>query len=371
MRILFVIRQLSYGGAQRQLITLANGLIHQGHAVMIAVYYRPGEMEDLLDPNVQFIHLNKMDRWDLFGPFRLLLNLARDFKPDILHGYLSTSNILTLFVKPFFPKIPVVWGKRDLPKSYSNYDLFQRLIFMLEPVLSHFSDLIIFNSYCGLQFALDNGYPRSKLHIINNGVDTGQFEINGSAGQRLREKWGISDRERLCGIVGRIHPEKDHITFIKAAYSVCQKNSFVRFVCIGSGKMAYEDQLKKLSHDLGLDGRLLWAGAQTDMQSVYNALDILVSSSFSESFPNVILEAMACGVPCVVTDVGDSAQIVGETGIVVPARDPQALANGLEEILTRLEQIDPEGIRSRVIENFSVENLVRRTEDVLVGIIQR
>jgi glycosyltransferase involved in cell wall biosynthesis len=370
MRILFIIRRLSYGGAQRQLITLANGLVHQGHAVAIIVYYPQGELEGLLDPNVHLFHLDKHDRWDLAGPLRSLLNLVYDFKPDILHGYLSTSNFLALFLKPFFPKIPVVWGKRDWIKDHKNYDIFQRLIFLLEPVLSHFSDLIIINSDCSLQLALDKGYPLSKSQVIYNGVDKGQFKINIPAGQRMREKWGVTVAETLIGIVGRIHREKDHATFIKAAYLFSQKNPRVRFVCVGTGETTYVARLKKLSRDLGLDGRILWVGTQADMEAVYNALDILVSSSFSESFSNVILEAMACGVLCVVTDVGDSAHIIGETGLVVPPCDPQALANGMEELVTRLDKVDHQLIRSRIMEKFSVETLVKRTEEVLSELLE-
>jgi len=118
---------------------------------------------------------------------------------------------------------------------------------------------------------------------------------------------------------------------------------------------------------LGLHGRLVWAGAREDMPAVYSALDIACSSSWGEGFPNVIGEAMACGVPCVVTDVGDSAWIVGETGFVVSPKDPQELAKSLQKTITLVEEneLDRGMIRQRIIDNFSLSAFVEKTADVL------
>ena len=152
------------------------------------------------------------------------------------------------------------------------------------------------------------------MAVIPNGIDTSRFREMPGSGARLRALWGVRDDQILIGLVGRLDYMKDHPTFLRAAAKLTHHNDSVRFVCVGGGPISYAAQLKDLSSELGLHDRIVWAGDQDDMPSVYSALDLLVSSSSGEGFSNVIGEAMACGVPCVVTDVGDSALIVGETG---------------------------------------------------------
>jgi len=133
--------------------------------------------------------------------------------------------------------------------------------------------------------------------------------------------------------------------------------------------------LREMGENLGLGNRLIWAGAYAsrDMPAVYNALDVLTSSSYGEGFPNVIGEAMACGVPCVVTDVGDSALIVGETGIVVPPRDADALTQAWRRWLafTDTERL-ARGVqaRIRIEQEFGLSNMVAKTEAALQGLLK-
>jgi len=142
---------------------------------------------------------------------------------------------------------------------------------------------------------------------------------------------------------------------------------------VGDGPDSYKSKLRALAEELRLTEKLIWAGFRDDLAAVYNALDLLTSSSYGEGFPNVVAEAMACGIPCVVTDVGDSACIVGDTGLVVPPKDPEALSNGWKEILA-LSQLDREArgkaSRARIVEEFSVNQLVERTQTVLEGLLQ-
>jgi glycosyltransferase involved in cell wall biosynthesis len=159
---------------------------------------------------------------------------------------------------------------------------------------------------------------------------------------------------------------KDHPTFFKAAALLVQEHRNVRFMCIGDGSVDYKLELQSLSKELRLKDRLIWAGTRNDMPAVYNAFDIATSSSsYGEGFPNVIGEAMACGVPCVVTDVGDSALITDDIGIVVPPNNPEALKSGWKQLLEKdRSEIALRG-RVRIVENFSVKQLIRQTEKVI------
>ena len=163
---------------------------------------------------------------------------------------------------------------------------------------------------------------------------------------------------------------KDYPTFLQAAALIKKRNLKMRFVCVGKGEAKYEKAMCNMATELGLDDVLIWAGRRSDMVAVYNAFDIITSSSsFGEGFPNVIGEAMSCGVPCVVTDVGDSAWMVGEAGLVVSAKDTKALSESWNKmfLLGRPELRQLAAIaRQRMANKFCVNVLLDRTEQVLV-----
>jgi glycosyltransferase involved in cell wall biosynthesis len=162
---------------------------------------------------------------------------------------------------------------------------------------------------------------------------------------------------------------KDHPVFLEAAALLANKREDTRFVCVGDGPDDYRAQLQAQAKRLGLDKRLLWVAAPKDMPAVYNALDIHVSSSCGEGLSNVICEAMACGVRCVVTDVGDSAWVVGDQGEVIPPKNPRALMEAIKSVLDG-KRYDSAHIRKRVVSQLSVNSLVTATEDVLSALLR-
>lgn len=368
MRIFFLIRSLNLGGAQRQLVVLAKGLQQRGHMVAVIVFYPGGFFEkELKGTSIPVISLNKRGRWDTPGFVLRLVKLLRHHKPDVLNSYLGAPNILTALLKPLFPRILMVWGVRASNMDLRKYDRLARLIYRVECWFSRFADLIIVNSYAGLSYAATCGFSTKKMIVIPNGIDTEQFKPSPKDGRRVRKEWNVPEHDKLIGLVGRLDPMKDHPTFLRAAALLLQKRQDVRFACVGDGRTNYQNDLFKLGEELGLKEQLIWTGARRDMPAVYNALDILTTSSYSEGFPNVIGEGMACGVPCVVTDAGDSEWIVRETGIVVPPGDPQSLADGWQLMLTSLNQpVDQKTIcRQRIVDNFSANMLIELTEDKL------
>jgi glycosyltransferase involved in cell wall biosynthesis len=368
--ITFLIRSLGYGGSERQLVALAKGLHEHRHSVMVAVFYSGGPLEKkLLEAGVTVQGLDKRGRWDLFGFLLRLVRILYEEKPDILHGYLGTPNILTVLLKPIFPHVRMVWGVRASNVDLNRYDWLSRLSYKVERRLSRFADLIIANSRSGLDYAVASGFPKNKMVVIPNGIDTDRFCPDPKARQRIRAEWGVTESEKLIGLVGRFDPMKDHPTFLRAAALLAQERENVRFVCVGDGPAGYRRELRALGEDLGLTRRLIWAGVRADMPAVYNALDIATSSSaYGEGFPNAVGEAMSCGVPCVVTDVGDSAWIVKETGRVVPPGDPEKLTLGWADVINQLYENhspmlgDP---RQRIVEEFDLEALYERTYEAL------
>jgi glycosyltransferase involved in cell wall biosynthesis len=201
--------------------------------------------------------------------------------------------------------------------------------------------------------------------IIPNGIDTDHFFPNAEAGNQVRAEWGVVAQERLIGLVGRMDPMKDHITFLRAASLLARKRSDVRFVCVGDESKEMRRQILSLAVSLGIHPKVVWAGPRADMPGVYNALDLLCSSSVSESFPNAIGEALACGVPCVATAVGDCAEIIGPLGVVVPPRDPQALASGMLTLLNGSVPVAPDLLHKHIADRFGVQRLITDTEAML------
>jgi len=374
MKITFLIRSLNYGGAERQLVALAKGLHERGHSVGVAVFYPGGPLEkDLREAGVPVRALDKLGRWDVLGFLWRLTRLLREERPDILHSYLVVPNLVTVMFKLLFPRIKMVWGVRASNMDLSRYDWFIRMTYRLERLFSRFPDLIIVNSQAGRRDHFAHGFPKEKMVVIHNGIDTQRFCPNPGARRRGRAEWGVSEDEKLIGLVGRLDPKKDHPTFLKAAALLAQEREDVRFVCVGDGLADYRQELHKLGQELGLTERLIWAGARDDISAVYNSLEIASSSSsYGEGFPNVIGEAMACGVPCVVTDVGDSAWIVGDAGVVVPPKNHHALADGWRDMLRRLGDHRlslSEKARARVALHFDLDALVQKTSDLLKGLL--
>jgi glycosyltransferase involved in cell wall biosynthesis len=355
------------GGAQRQLVTLLEGLDASRFDVTLITFYEGGRFHDQVRrmPHLKYVCLNKRGRWDIFGFAGRLLRELRRRSPDVLHGYLATSNLLAAGLKPWLQGTRIVWGIRGSYMDFRRYDWTEGLLFRLECFGSRFADLIVCNSEAGRRHCVAHGFPSRRIVVIPNGIDTEQFRPDGEARQTLRDAWGVGPDEVLIGLVGRLDPIKDHPTFLRAAARLAGERKDARFVCVGDGTPEYAAQLQALGESLGLGRKLIWAGARSDMAAVQNALDIAASSSLGEGFPNAVGEAMACGVPCVVSDVGDSAWIVGETGVVVPPGDPAALAAGWITCLTGDRDEAGKRTRERIVANFSVACLARKTEEAL------
>jgi glycosyltransferase involved in cell wall biosynthesis len=369
MKIVFLCRSLEIGGAERQLVLLAKGLSQLGHTVIVSVFYPGGALEEAIrKAGIPVLSLQKRGRWDVVGFLFRLIKTLRKEQPQIIYGYLGMPNILTVILKPFLKETHIVWGIRASYMDLKQYDCLSRFTYYLERRLSSFTHLIIANSRAGYAYAITRGFPEKKMVVVPNGIDTEMFCPDHKGRQRIRAEWGIAEEEMLIGIVARLDPMKDHMTFLKAASILIKENINLRFVCVGSGLPDYFKDLQSAEKEMGLNGRLIWSGAREDMPSVYNALDILCSSSYGEGFPNVTGEAMACGVPCVVTDAGDSAWIVGDTGIVVPPKDSEKLAEGMNVMLRRLNDGNTDiksKTRERIVSEFNLDKLIRKTSESL------
>jgi glycosyltransferase involved in cell wall biosynthesis len=375
IRLFVLIRSLNIGGTERQLIELVKGLDSNHFDITVGLFYNEGALIEEIKsmPWIHVVSLNKSGRWDIIRFVLRFIKLLKSLQPDILYSFLPDANIAGLIAGRLSGVKWVVWGVRASNMDVSRYDWLARMSLRLSAFLSKFPDAIIVNSHAGKEFHRGIGYSTNRMMVIPNGICTDCFKPDYSAGLMVRDEWGIDEETITIGLIGRLDPMKDHATFLRAVKIFNQEGCSVRFVCIGDGKEPYKSEIHSLCMTLGLNGSLVWTGARCDMPTVYSALDIVTStSSFGEGFPNVIGEAMACGVPCVVTDVGDSALIVGETGIVVPPKDPLALADGWRSMLKRLNNKSysiKEMARARIVSHYNSKIFIKKTSKMFLRLL--
>lgn len=366
-RILFVIWKLGGGGAERQVVNLAKGLDRVGHEVAIAAWWPGGSYENEIEgTSIRFEMLRKPRFLGTLGLIRSARALAARFRPHVIHGYLETGNFLAAFMRSPEPASRVVWGVRTSALDLSKYDRDATLLYQINRGLSWCADLVIANSRSAAEHAASQHYPRNRLRVVYNGIDTGYFRHDAKARARMRAQWGVGPGERVIGLAARLDPVKGHETFIAAAQLLVRKRANVRFACVGEGGEVHYQPVLAALNGAGLGDRLAWHGHLDDMPAFYSALDVATSTSRAESFSNAIAEAMACGIPCVVTDVGDSAQIVGTAGIVVPASDPGALAAAWEAALDGPVHRPRTECVERIVELYNVARLVAETEAAIL-----
>jgi glycosyltransferase involved in cell wall biosynthesis len=214
------------------------------------------------------------------------------------------------------------------------------------------------------------GYAREKFTIIPNGYNLVEFVPDPEARVQFRSEWAISEKEILLGMVARYSPQKDHANLIDALRLIKHKKVSFKCALIGTEMDANNHELCCLIENQGVRSNVLLVGQHSDIPGVMNALDIhVLSSGFGEAFPNVLNEAMACGTPCVTTNVGDAAVIVGNTGWIVPPSNPELLANAISEAIAEIQNADQWAVRrsmcrDRVVLNYSIERMVDNYHNV-------
>lgn len=355
MNIAFVALNLDRGGAERQMVTLAGALAERGHRVSVFVFRGGGAFERDLPEAVELIDLGRRRRGDLpMALFRLVRHVRR-IRPDVVHPYLAAPNALVTAIRPALGRTAVVWGLRHAELALDTRPRPVRLAFRLSVALSHCATGHIANSQAGRKWHIDKGFPEDRIRVVPNGIDLHRFKFDPLARAASRFEWGVGDDEFLVGMVARRDRLKDHATFVAAAEILGGSGEAVRFIAVGA-------------EPPGTSSAVEWKPPSDDPAAVYSALDLLCMSSVAEGFPNVPAEAMACGTPCVVTDVGDARSIVGNLGWVVPPRTAAEMAAAIDA--ARLAKpILRERLRCAIAANWSTELLAERTEAALLELI--
>lgn len=371
LRIAFVITGLDVGGAEMMLWKLLSRIDRTRFAPSVIAL--SGTATTMLPAFRQLGIPCELLGWrgtgrDAIGGLQRLYRALRRREPDLVQGWMYHGNIAaTLAAACAGLKVPVLWNVRATLMEPRHEKRLTAFLIWLSGRLSFSAARIINNSAASAaEHERRRGYLPGKRVILPNGFDTDKFKPCAAARAALRKALHVDHDTLLVGHVARYHPMKDHDNFVQAAACVARAHAQTHFVMAGEGVDVSNRELMRLVAAYGLEDRIHLVGPQDDVRQITAALDIQVSSSSSgEAFPNVVGEAMSCGVPCVVTDVGDSAAVVGDSGVTVPPRDPQALADGISRliVLGAAGRADLGArARQRTIDHFSLDAVVRQYE---------
>ncbi len=370
LKVMHIITDLQVGGAEMMLSRLLAQMDprrFENQVVSLASEGILGAQIRALGVQVESLGM-KPGRFSAAAFLRLVSRLRSD-RPDVVQTWLYHADLLGGLAARAAGGLPVVWNLRHSSlEPGSSKRSTRAVVWLLARLSGWLPQRIVSCSLRAEQLHVEMGYPPEKMLVIPNGFDLGLFQPDEQARREVRAELTIPPDAPLIGMAARYNPQKDFHNFLEAARSLSGKDGTVRFLLCGKGADLGNAELTGWLQEYGLKERFTLAGLRHDMPRLMNALDIFsLSSAYGEAFPQTVGEAMACGIPCVVTDVGDSSYLVGETGLTVPPRDAPALAQGWEQMLglsVAERRSLGEQARQRIQQNFSIAQITRRYEEL-------
>jgi len=336
IKIIHLITGLSTGGAEN---TLAKLLAHKrmnGISSKVISLKDDGPIGDEIRKlGIPVINLGwRAGSVNLLQWLSLIKTLKKE-SPDILQTWMYHADLVGGICGKLAGIKHILWNIRNLnlDKAYIKSSTMW-VVKVCAQLSKSLPKKIIVNSEHARTVHIKNGYDPSKFVIIPNGFDLSKFHPDKEAKASVLKELNLPADNELVGLVARYDPIKDHVNFLNAARILHKQNLKVHFLLCGRDITWENKDLVKFIEKNDLLHYTHLLGERKDIPRLTAALEIAVSSSAGESFSNTIGEAMSCGVPCVVTDVGDSANLVSNTGKVVPPNNHKALAEGIMEILT-------------------------------------
>lgn len=369
--ILHVITGLRQGGAEQALFHLVSGADRRRFRHVVATLRDGGVWREPLEQagvEVVALHLNSVT--DFPAAFLRLRALMRRVKPDIVQSWLYHADFLATAVKPFGPRTRLIWTLRNSDLS-ANARAAWKVLTSALAALSGVPDLVISNSKAGLAAHERLGYRPRQTLVIANGVDTERFRPPTEAARTAaRARLGLSARDLVIGMAARFDAAKDYPTFFEAFRAAKARGLAARYVLAGDKVSRDNLEFQRLLRENGAGEDVILLGPQTEMPNFYAALDLFtLTSSRGEGFPNVIAEAMACGLPVAATDTGDERDIVGDCGFVTPAGGANALAESWLKLTSALDRKSM-GFRARdrIVELYPVQRMSSAFEKAYEGL---
>jgi len=361
MKILHLITNLEPGGAEIMLLNLLQEMPSHEWITRIVSMREIGiigsHIQDLGIP-VQALKMQPG-----IPNLKALIKLVRILKqdpPDLIQTWMYHADLLGSLAALLAGHIPTIWGLHHTFNGKQSVNQKTRAIVWLNAILSNWLPKRV---VCCAESVREGhkqiGYDPKKLIVIPNGIDVQRFHPDPTAASKLKLELGIADNALLIGHFARFHIQKDHQSFIEAASLLLSEMSGVHFILAGEGITEDNRQLRTWINNAGVSNQIHLLGFRQDMPFLMAGIDVgTLSSAFGEALPLTIAETMACAIPCVVTDVGDSKMIVGVTGKTVPPKDPLALSKAWKSILSlSTQERDHLGqlARSRIKNEYNIQ----------------
>lgn len=368
-KVVHIISGLEDGGAQSILFRISTNDSSCDHVVVSLG--GDGKYGELLRSNsVQVVCLNMPRGRITFSGISYLWRFLRLERPDVIQTWMYHADFLGGITGRLAGCKNVIWNIRHsdlVPGANAKLTI---LISKICALVSGFVPRkIICCAHAAKKVHVNYGYSKNRMVVVQNGLDPDIYYYNPTAREQIRANWGLALSEIAIGLVARYDPQKDHGTFLEALAILKNREMSPKCFFVGTGMTNQNNELMEKISKLGLQNEINLIGRNNDVPGIMSALDInVLSSSHGEGFPNVLAEAMACETPCVSTDVGDAAFILGKNGILVSPGDPNALASGVEQMIREKESDSWGGrcveARKIVVNNFSVNNMVAKYHEV-------
>lgn len=364
--ITFVATNLERNGAEVMLLRLLSRLDRRRFTAQVISLIDAGPIGQQIQAlGIPVRVLNMRRGRPNVGALVQLARWLRQDRPDVVQTWMYHADLMGGLAARLAGGIPVTWGIHQSDLSWAGNKALTLMTVKACALLSRWlPERIVCCSEASREVHGAAGYAPEKLVTIPNGYDVETFKPDVQTRRIVRQEWDIPEHATVIGMVARFHPQKDHRNLLQAAKILLRQRQDVCFVLCGQD-ITWDNRALTEGIDRTAHSHFRLIGPRDDIHRVTAAFDIATLSSFGEAFPNVVSEAMSCGIPCVVTDVGDAGLIVGETGRVVPPKDPWALASAWAETLD-LGPAIREGLgvaaRRRVTERFSLPAIVQRYE---------
>jgi len=307
--------------------------------------------------------------------FFLLVRRLRQIKPDVVHAWMYHADLVGGLAARLAGVPTVIWSIYSSNLLRTSANLLTKLtVSWCAKLSSYLPACVQYDSHQGKLYHEKIGYRERRSLIIPNGVDLKEFIPNEQARRDVRQEIGISLHAPLIGLIGRFDPIKNHSGFITAAsYLHCDMPQ-AHFLMAGQFIEWSNPVLRKLIEEANMSGAFHLLGQRDDIPRITASLDLACLTSWSESFGIVLIEAMACGVPCVSTDCGEQSSILGDAGWTVPIGDMKGLATKCAEFLLHSEDYRKrigKTARARVMDKFEIGAIVRRYEYMYLSFVDQ
>ena len=358
IRIMHVISGLDQGGAEAMLVRLLRGLDRDAFSQSVVSLTGRGVYGDQIEAaGVPLLTLGMTGFSTAPGSLGPLRQAIRTQRPDIVQTWLYHADLLGLVAARMASRASVAWNVRCAGLGRGDVPASTLVLTRLLARLSSQPDAVLFNSTAGLEAHRAIGYRPRRSEVIPNGFELDERRPDPKKRADFRAELGIDDGTFLIGMIARAHRMKDQSTFLAAAGRLKGMGRPIRFVLVGFNQTWNSTSLVEDIERFGLRDHVSLLGIRQDVPRIMAGLDCLVSTSTSEGFPNVIGEAMACGVPCVATDAGDSRLIIGDTGTVLPVGDVAGVVAGVTELMDETpaeRQRRSARCRQRIVDHFEL-----------------